>query len=504
MIARAILAATLALTGPTAAAAQDLDDVLEGFDDDEEETAPGDGSDAPAPPTRWWELTGSLSLGASYALNRDAPPDFPPPSCVPSPSPAPNLCPSPPPSSSGFADYRNLARLRGQLLLQLDLDLWRSWEARMAGRGFRDVFYAIEGRSRFSDEVLDAHEREIEFGELWIRGSLLDDLDLKFGRQILSWGRSDNLRVLDLLNPVDLREPGLIDIEDLKRPVVTTRLDYYLGSWTLTGIAIHESRFNDDPVYGSDFDPLGAPGLPEETPANGGSDTEWAVALRGVFTGWDVSLHWARIFQDEPHVARSGPGAITLVPTQAGGFSFRGPVELRHSRLTLVGGSGQFTRGSWLFKGELAYLRGVELPKPIPVASYQVELVPVDTSRYDAMVGVEYAGFPETTLALEIVNRHLSGFSSELETFFVRRDRLEYSFRYTQDFWNARLHATAVVLLFGSHFQDGGIYRTQLAYDIRDALTLTGGVVAYREGDAVPFNRYAHHDRLFAELKYSF
>jgi hypothetical protein len=43
-----------------------------------------------------------------------------------------------------------------------------------------------------------------------------------------------------------------------------------------------------------------------------------------------------------------------------------------------------------------------------------------------------------------------------------------------------------------------------VAYDLADALTLTGGIVSYEGGDKVPFNRIGDNDRLFVDLKYSF
>ncbi len=84
----------------------------------------------------------------------------------------------------------------------------------------------------------------------------MKSLDIKVGRQIIVWGRSDNMRVTDVLNPLDLREPGLTDIEDLRMPVAMTRLDFYHGNWNVTGVAVHEQRSDKKPSYGSDFYPL--------------------------------------------------------------------------------------------------------------------------------------------------------------------------------------------------------------------------------------------------------
>jgi hypothetical protein len=463
------LALALALGGAAAPRAQDqpqapapsdpdseIERALEGFEDlvPAAPPAPPD-SAAPSPAAaRRWRLSGALTLGGSYAWAHDAP-------------------------LPGQPDYRGWSRVQGQLALQLDLELPRSWKLRAAGRGFRDWFYALEGRDEFPDEVLDVHQSELEFQELWLGGALLPRLDLKVGRQIVSWGRSDNLRVLDLLNPIDTREPGLVNVEDLKLPVALSRLDYYLGPWTLTALAIHESRFDTAPVPGSDFYPPAVPALPEDTPANGGADTEWGAQLRGIFPGWDVSLHWARLFDDQAH-ARLAPD---------------GHWRAEHARLTLLGISGQVARGDWLLKSELAWLDGLRFS----------EAEPRDRTRVDVMAGVEYLGIDETSLALEAVLRHLRGFDPELERSAAQeRNRVESSLVLTRDFVHDRLVARLVALGFGARFEDGALIRAELEYELRDALHATVGAVLYQDGELDFFDHVAHHDRLFAQLKYSF
>lgn len=69
---------------------------------------------------------------------------------------------------------------------------------------------------------------------------------------------------------------------------------------------------------------------------------------------------------------------------------------------------------------------------------------------------------------------------------------------------HARLHLLALVSAFGETLDEGGFGRYSVAYDIADALTITGGIVSYEGGDRLPFNRIADNDRLFVDLKYSF
>ena len=66
--------------------------------------------------------------------------------------------------------------LRTRMELQLDLELPRDWEARFAGVGFYDFAYLANGRSRYTDDVLDDYEWWADTKDMWIQGSLLEDL----------------------------------------------------------------------------------------------------------------------------------------------------------------------------------------------------------------------------------------------------------------------------------------------------------------------------------------
>ncbi len=83
-------------------------------------------------------------------------------------------------------------------------------------------------------------------------------------------------------------------------------------------------------------------------------------------------------------------------------------------------------------------------------------------------------------------------------------DEWQSALRYQSDFLHARLHLLALLMAFGDDLSGGGFSRYSVAYDLADALTVTGGLVTYQAGDKVPFNHIADNDRLFLDLKYSF
>jgi len=426
-----------------------LDAALGGFDDTSDNGTTDRSIDTAH---KSWQLDGALTLGAAYNYAHDAP-------------------------TTGQSDYRGLSRLRAKLNLGLDLTLANDWRGYLGGYGYYDAAYALHGRDEYSDAVLDEYQSEAELGEAWVQGRLNHNTDLKLGRQIVVWGKSDNIRVTDVINPLDNREPGMVDIEDLRLPLGMARLDYYVGEWGLSALAIPEIRFNKNAPYGGEFYPYPTAMPKEITPSDGGEHTEYALAANGIFSGWDLSLYWAQLYDDIPHrvLTTTGP-------------------ELHHNRLTMSGVATNVAINNWLIKAEAAYFSGL-----------RYEALPgKQLSRTDALLGLEYSGFSDTTLSLEVVNRHMNEYTPVLRSEGIEEDIWQCALRYQGDFLHARLHLLALVSAFGARLDEGGFGRYSAAYDIADALTLTAGVVSYEGGKQFPFGAFADNDRLFLDLKYSF
>jgi hypothetical protein len=157
----------------------------------------------------------------------------------------------------------------------------------------------------------------------------------------------------------------------------------------------------------------------------------------------------------------------------------------------------------------MAYFDGIDYTLSAPMFAAGVGIVNAPSGsdkkqRADVLFGVEYFGFSNTALSLEIANRHIVDYEASMQLFYEKRDLMETAVRYTGNFINDRLEVTALAIAFGERAQDGALWRLQAAYDVRDALVLTVGVVDYRYGDLPPFTTIENNDRVFAELKYSF
>ncbi|MCP4693277.1 MAG: DUF1302 domain-containing protein [Desulfobacterales bacterium] len=454
-----------------------VDDVMDGFDEpgdaaadagDDETDAALDGFDEPAESTEetektawpdlpgWVELDGSLKLTSSYSLKSHRAPPW-------------------------EIDLQGLSTLRTEANLEADFKLPASWRARIAGRAFYDWVYRIRGRDNFTDDLLDESESEAEFGEVYILGSPLGSLDLKVGRQIVVWGVSESLRIVDVANSLDQREPGMVDIEYMRLPAAMTRLDYFPDNhWSITGLMIHEVRFNKEPPFGSDYYPGAFPPPKEDAPDFSLENQQYAVAATGRFSGWDLSFHGAYYFNDAWHLEPTGP------------YEFR----RRHARLTMVGATMDVVLGNWILKAETGWFHGLKFSN----------LPGEKKSRFDLLVGVEYSGFDETTISLEALNRHLLDHEEILENApdEIRENTVQTALRITRDFRHDTIHFTLVAMCSGVTAQYGAFERAEVEYEVTDAVSATLGVILYQGGDHTMIESIKNNDRVFFELEYSF
>ena len=447
-----------------------MDDVLGGFEEEDpdfEVDLEGGGVES-----RPWDLSGSVETSGSVNFLRH--------------------------ESAAGTDYTGLSRLRNRLNLQLDVELAEGWRARAEGWAFADSAYLLNGRDDYTSQVLREYELDAEVGELWLQAELAEWLDVKAGRQVVIWGRSESLRVLDVLNPLDNREPGRVDLEDLRRPVSMLKLDAYWGDWSITAIAIPEVRFDLTPVFGSDFSDLVPPpgfSLPRELLPRDFEDPEFAAAVTGIFSGWDISFHGAWFWNDTPRFDRILDRTGVGLPSRS---------VLVHDRLWMLGTGGNLTRGSWLLKSELAYLEGFDF-----AATHDggASFFPVDDrGRIDVLAGLEYYGVTNTTFSVEIAVQHWLRYERELRRApnFVRETSEQVALRLTRNFLRERLTVTLLAILFEIDARDGALLRADADYELLDAVSVGLGVILYESGARPPFDAWQRNDRVIFNVKWSF
>jgi hypothetical protein len=485
-LAIALLATCLGLSSSMAHAQDeaddDLADLMGGFDDDLG-SFEADDTDEKIP--AWLaglpfgemlaervDLSGSLAVGTEYSyLDHKVPHGDEP---------------------GRSTSYGNLTRLDLDGFLQLDVQLPGQWQVRAEARGWYDFAYRIKGRGNYGGAVLDVYEWQVDTGEVYLTGPLHKKIDLTIGRKIVNWGRSDTFRVVDVINPLDNKEPGLVDIEDLRRPMAMVKLDATSGPWSAQFLVIPESRFDRNPPVGSDFFPdltpiqAAAATAPIDGPSNFSRTPAIAGKVDGRFSGWDFSLYGGYVDESRRVPELGGPTGVRRVANRHG----------------LVGAAGNVTRGAWLVKFEMAWLRDLRVLRfrsgtPIPSTD--------DNDRIDTMFGIEYYGRDDLAIAVEIVNRHQLNEHTDPATFQLNPESVfESSIRITRPFFRERMNVTALAIGFGERLQNGGLLRFSGDYELTDAWKAEAGILIFIGGPDEGLGAYESNDRLYAEIKYSF
>lgn len=376
-----------------------------------------------------------------------------------------------------YRDWYGLSGLRLEAVLEADFRIL-NWKVFSSLKGFYDFSYSINGREEYTSEVLDAYEKELDLREAYIQGTLTNYLDLKIGRQIVVWGRSDNFRVTDVLNPLDNRDPGIEDFENVRLPLTMFKTDIYFGNWNLDLISIHEHRYDKNPPYGHFLYPYAEPAPSDELPANTLENTELALELAGAFSGWDISFYGAHLFNDR----------ATITPTD--------PPSLEHHKITMAGASLSAAWGNMLYIAEFAHFRNIRFK-----SDYDK-----DYNRNDFLIGVEYSGFSDTLISLDYASRHIQDYDSILDSSPENPQSNENNIgcRITSDFIQDTLQLTALFILTGEWGDEGAMQRFTARYNIADNWSVTSGVWLFQAGSSERLQTADDTGRIFVELRYDF
>lgn len=134
-------------------------------------------------------------------------------------------------SEYGFRDPSRYAVSEFDILLSSAYKFDEKMQARVIVKGTYDGIYDFSNREDFrtaitADPTLrtsgDAFVQELYFDYFPV-----PELKVRLGKQMLTWGEADGLRLMDMINPQDLRRGYLTrDLEDRKIGLWMARIDY--------------------------------------------------------------------------------------------------------------------------------------------------------------------------------------------------------------------------------------------------------------------------------------
>lgn len=391
-------------------------------------------------------------------------------------------------------DWRGLSALRTELKLELEDKFLKNYNWFVGVKASNDFLYGIRQSDEWPQDLINEREGVVELDKAYVGGRVNDYMDFRFGRQVIVWGKSDIIRVVDVVNPVDNREPGMIDISETRIPLTMTKLDFYLGGWTLNAIAIHEIRFDKIPIWGSDFYPTDYPLPREEKPESSFKNTEYAFAFSRLFSGGGLAFYYSNLYNDDFHLESIDKNG-TYNP------------YLDHDRINIFGFDCNKAIGNFMLKTEMALRQGVKYFNP--AIAEEGELIEHNSpkyNRFDVLFGFEYMGIKNSMVSFDTVTRVIDGFDSLLENSPLNPQDVQdqWVLRISRNFNHETVEAELLVSCYGWNGSDGAFQRFKVDYDVTDRLMLTGGVMLYQGGTSIPIENIDDDDRVFLEAAYTF
>ncbi|MBI9105038.1 MAG: hypothetical protein JEY99_21665 [Spirochaetales bacterium] len=377
-------------------------------------------------------------------------------------------------------DRAGLSLLRGGISLHSRIRFGDDWFGEVSGKAVSDLAYMIKGWDAYSPEQLESARQEAVLYEAFIDGSVLPDWQIRVGRQIFSLGKADQLQVLDRLNPLDLRTPGLQEIQDIKLPVGAVKLSWSpLGVLTVSGALVSELRQAEMPVYGSEFYQAGSMAFTDLWPESGEDENEYFLSADLNIGGWDLSLVYGYYLWDIPRL-ENRDGQMTRV----------------YDRVHTAGGAAETALGPLILTLEGGYIHGFGFQAD-PDTEY---------SRIDLLGGVSWKAPLGISIAMEICLRHFPDLDETILMPFENAEQSswESSLRLSRSFFHERLKFNVAAMLMGLEMENGGIIRADAEWELSDGFKAKITWADYLDGKSGMLKGAGDNDRILFSVTRSF
>lgn len=360
-----------------------------------------------------------------------------------------------------------------------------------------------QGRARWNDAyrtndtysplARDAYQLALDWRELFLTVRV-QEWRVSAGLQQVVWGRADQLRILDQVNPLSLREFVLPDLNDTRRPVPMLRLNGALGSWELELLYVPVFVPTQFALPGSEFFiPLVdaqtlavAEVSPPRQPEPGWDSAELGVHATTTLGSADLELALFQTRDDDP-VFASG---VSL--SEEGEPRYR-LVPLYRRKLMLGAGLSLPTSGGLVLRSEASFVPNQTYT--VPGAGDGLERSPTLT----ALLGLDYS-YQDWLFAAQASERVIFSWREQYEA--PERAPL-FTLSATGNVLDAKLEARASIAVMPLN-GDGVWLQLRPTYRPEDHWALTLGADLFA-GDATGlFGQFQRKGRIRAELKYSF
>jgi len=354
----------------------------------------------------------------------------------------------------------------------------------------------LGGYSSMTKPVSTGDSVEIELRELFYENQI-GDWYLVFGKQQIVWGKSDGLKVLDVVDPQSYREFILEDFEQSRIPLWTLNLEQTFNDWTMQLLWLPDQTYHALPKPDATYAfssprlvPQAVPGVAVQLrqpmrPNDVIADSDAGIRMSGFVDGWDLSLNYLYQYDNQPALHQqlevSSSPVVVLTP--------------RYHRTHVLGGSFSRAFGDWVTRAELGYFTEhyflTRNPSVVDGVARSEEL--------NYVLGLDWSGMSDTFISAQLFQSWLPGYDGGIvrprldtsTTFLIRR--------------NLNNDTLTIELLWIANANDGdGLVRPKISYDLEDNIRIWSGLDIFYGNQSGLFGQFDKNDRILLGVELGF
>ena len=367
------------------------------------------------------------------------------------------------------------------------------------------------------DHSRDEHDLDLHEAYLhWSRGPF----EARLGKQLIRWGKTDQLTPLDVANHQDMRLFVLEELEERKIPNWMARLRFYAGDFTLEGVVVPFFEPNEVDYFGTNWsfyrhlrEDLLKSDIPEgfksflrnvhvveDEPANTVKNVQAGARVTTAVKDMDLGLAYFYGFDPMPHFT-SFPVKNISLKTISGQEIKQGltsakvvseDIHVDYLRSHTVGMEFETTLSLFGLRGEAVY------------ADQRTFLTESLTSTDSAMLfwvlGADYSGEEGLYANLQLSHQHLLDHQDRI-LFFERHNVAlngELSREFARGRWEVGSKGVVYLSDGSSYFNPFVIWEPMTSLEVEFGLNLLDG-----DADTL-FGYYKNNDEAYLKLTYAF
>lgn len=375
------------------------------------------------------------------------------------------------------------------LFIQADGKLSEKSNFRVSGKYYHDSIYQIKSDVAHSKEERDQLRNRLEIRDFYFDYQADNGFYFKVGNQVVAWGLSEYLRVTDQINVEDQFAIAQQDLEDLRLQAPAALLSYRIKDWLIDTVVTYDADRNQIAPEGDEFDqfaPLRNNGfaLDRQDTKN---MTEGFIRLSTALSSGDFQIV-AGEFNDNNLSVDNITALQSSEPI----------VNFNQNRMRMIGMAANWVEGAWLFYGEVGALYDVAVRPNAQSFFGQVDGWDQKDQTL-AVAGIEYNGFSNLLLSLEIDSIHTRNHDSFMQ---APVDQISVGARFNWTALNERLRVVGVWNKLANNW--GRVSRLSIDYNWSDNLDLGFLWVDYNASQNSVFHAFRNNDVLQLQMRYNF